>query len=189
MYLNQLVNGFLGAALLTFTVSAQATLITFEEFGITNDFTDSGEVTGDEWAASGVLFSTDGYALNIGYTSGSQPNSLGAAANPGNDFDGNLTIQFTGGSSYTDVFFNIFNTPFQASAYAADNTLLTTLTSGTDFDQIFDFSGYAVNRIEISGTEYAIDDLSFDVPEPAVLALFGIGLAGMGFSRRMRKGS
>ena len=181
----------IGFALSACAMSAQATLITFEEFGITNDTSGNGEVTGNEWVASGVVFSTNGIALNIGGTTGSSPNSLGADAVSTNDFDGNLTVQFLGGVSYTDVFFTIFNTPFQASAFAADNTLLTTIVSGTDFTQLFDFSGFAVNRIEISGDFYAIDDLSFNtvagVPEPSTLALFGLGLAGLGFARRARK--
>ena len=182
--------GVLGVALLAFTISAKATLITFDEFGLVNDGAGNGEVTGNEWAASGVQFSTSGIALNLGNTTGSQPNSLGADAVSTNDFDGNLTIQFLNGISYTDVFFTIFNTPFQASAYASDDTLLNTLTSGPDFTQLFDFTGYAVNRIEITGSFYAIDDLSFttsaSVPEPAILSLLALGLAGIGFSRKRK---
>lgn len=190
MNISRLKQRILCLALLTFTLSAQATLITFEEFGIVNNNGFNGEVTGNEWAASGVLFSTDGLALNIGFTTGSQPNSLGADDVTENDFEGNLTVQFTGGMSYTDVFFTILNTPFEASAYAADNTLLDTISSGPDFTQLFDFSGFAVNRIEISGIGYAIDDLNFstaaNVPEPSILVLIGIGLAGLRITRKRK---
>jgi hypothetical protein len=38
-----------------------------------------------------------------------------------------------------------------------------------------------------SGTPWAMDDVTVDLPEPASLALFGVALAGMGMGRRRGK--
>lgn len=185
---------FLGFSFFIYSISSQAAVITFEEFGLVNNIGGNGEVTGNEWAGSGVEFSTNGIALNLGGTVGSTPNSLGADLSAADDFSGNLSIQFLNGVSYTDVFFTIFNTPFEASAFSSDNNLLTTLSSGGDFTQLFDFTGFAVNRIEITGTFYAIDDLNFStasvsaVPVPAAVWLFGSGLFGLiGMGKRKSK--
>ncbi len=174
-----------------FAAPSLAAVITFDEFGLINDGSNGGEVTGNEWAASGVVFSTPDLQLNLGATTGSAPNALGADVS-NNDFDGQININFTGGLSYTDVMFTIFNTPFQAQAFDIGGSLLTTLTSGTDFTQLFDFSGFAVNKLVVTGSFYAIDDLSFStvstVPVPAGLPLLTGGLALMGFvgSRRRK---
>lgn len=51
----------------------------------------------------------------------------------------------------------------------------------------FNVAGVYEMEIRLNGSG-AIDNLNFTkVPEPATLALFGIGLAGMGFARKKRK--
>lgn len=191
-------NGFIAAAFALATVgAASAATITFEEFGITNNGAAGGEVTGNEWAALGVVFSTPDLELNIGGTTGSQPNSLGADANGPNDFSGQIDIQFTGGLSYTDVTFTIFNTPFQAQAFDLVGNLLSTLSSADgEFSQLFDFSGFAVNSISVTGTFYAIDDLQFStvaspsaIPIPAGFPLLISGLALLGLAGVRRRKS
>ena len=170
---------------------ANATVITFDEY--TNVDYSGGEVTGVEWISDGILFSTPDLELNIGYTTGSSPNSLGASVNSG-DFDGSVYFEFIDYKYVTDLSFTIFNTPFQASAYDVSGNLLTTLVSGSDFTQYFDFSGYNVNSVQISGSEYAIDDVTFTelhnsnpVPEPTTMLLFSTGLAGLVGNRLRRK--
>jgi len=165
---------------------AGAVTITFDEF--TNS--GHGEITGNEYLTQGIQFWTPDWILNLGGTTGSSPNSLGADKNTLNDFDGGVNFQFTNNRSANDVTFTIFNTPFQAKAYDVNNVLLKTINSGGDFTQYFDFSGHAVNRVEVTGSFYAIDDVSFTldaVPEPASIAMWGLGAVGACLYTRRRK--
>lgn len=173
------------------TTAAHAVVINFDDY--TNDTSANNELDGTEYAALGVVFSTPGLALNLGGTTISGPNSLGADSSTFDDFSGQIDIQFTGGLSYLDVTFSIFNTPYEAKAFDINGTLLSTLSSaGGALTQFFDFSGFLVNKIEVTGDFYAIDDLSFNnnisaVPLPAGLPLYGAGIALLGFMGWRRK--
>ncbi|MFC1747748.1 hypothetical protein ACFL2V_02975 [Pseudomonadota bacterium] len=169
--------------------SANATVIDFDTYS--NSSSGNGELLGDEYISSGIEFSTSGLALNIGATTGSGPNSLGADSNSVNDFDGDITIQFTSGFFVDDLSFLIFNTPYLASAFDVFGNLLTTLT-GTGFSTTFDFSGFDVNRVDISGDFYAIDDVSFGelhsgnvVPAPTSLLLLITGLIALRYFKKV----
>ena len=170
---------------------ASAVTLTFDDLGLSYGDT----FNGNEYASYGVDFSTPDIRLAIGSSMVSSPNSLGAHTTTGNDeFNGTIKMDFTTGFYVSDLQFTIFNTPFTASAYDVDGSLLTTLTYGTDSTQLFDFSGFDVNSVTISGTWYAIDDVTFGqltpsspVPEPATFILLGSGLAGLAFYRRKRK--
>jgi hypothetical protein len=166
---------------------AHATVLTFDDLGLV--FGDT--FVGNEYAGFGINFSTPDVRLGIGTTTGSSPNSMGAHETAGNDFNGQIDINFDAGFFVTDLMFTIFNTPFEASAFDVGGNLLSTIVSGPDFTQLFDFSGHAVNSVVITGTLYAIDDVTFGdlqaVTEPGTLALLGIGLLGFGFARRVKK--
>ena len=58
---------------------------------------------------------------------------------------------------------------------------------------LVEFGGFDVTRVEVDFTGsfgYSLDDLTFNtvrqVPEPASLALLGIGLAGIGIATRKK---
>ena len=62
--------------------------------------------------------------------------------------------------------------PYRASGWI--------IISGAHFDSIQVSEGTYTNYL-------AMDDLAFSVPEPGTLGLLGLGLAGMGMSRRKKK--
>lgn len=79
-----------------------------------------------------------------------------------------------------------------------DNLLDTQMLSGAAH-QTYTLAMAGIHRIEILNTTgttagYMVDDIEFNtvvaaaVPEPGALALFGLGLAGLGFVRRRRVG-
>lgn len=172
------------AMVFTVTNAANATTITFDAY--VNNGSGNGEVTGNEWISDGIIFYTPDLALNLGTTTGSSPNSLGADLLVPEDFDGELVFEFTGNQFADDLSFTIFNTPFQAMAYDVNDVLLTTIVSGSAFTQLFNFTGFDVNRVNITGDFYAIDDVNFgtlqtssSVPEPGTMLLLGFGLIGL----------
>ena len=89
--------------------------------------------------------------------------------------------QSYGGSSIT---FNAFD--------SASNLLETISTTGDWINTSFASSGiYRIDALQPNdGWGWGLDNLSFDgsvsVPEPASIALIGLGLAGIGFSRKKK---
>lgn len=72
-----------------------------------------------------------------------------------------------------------------------DNFTLSTFANGTftvrlGSDYRLDFAGCINDYCDLSGRVVASGSLPVSVPEPASMALFGIGLAGLGLVRRKR---
>lgn len=175
-----LVGFIIGVFLFGMAGMAYAVTITFDAFVDEGDR--GGEVLGNEWLCEGILFSTPDAELNLGISTGSSPNSLGANITPGgNDFSGGVSFEFIDNNYASELSFTVFKTPVQASAYDLLGNLLKTLSNVSDNTQIFDFSGNDVHRVDIAGSFYSIDDVTFTlntqpVPEPATMILLGIGL-------------
>jgi hypothetical protein len=87
--------------------------------------------------------------------------SFGIALSPGS-----LLLEASDPGTFPDWF--TFATSFVASAISHD-IIFTSERSGTDF-------AYAIDNIIVTAA----------VPEPSIIALFGLGLVGIGFARRRR---
>lgn len=164
---------------------AASTLIDFDELAL-------GVVVDNEYSGLGVTISgTTGYdgtgAATDVVSSGWDPIYIG---NRSNSWNGSIVFDFSVGITQFGLEL-IDSTPSYLSVYDSSDNLIESVTTILNGHNIFtgiDTGGILISKAIISGQFYAIDDVQFNasVPEPAILALFGLGLVGMSFSRKKK---
>lgn len=176
-------------ATLTFANQAGATVINFDSFA------DSTILAVGSFDAIGVRFNQKLAVDNGG--SGTLPQSAPNAAINTDAFGGDITGFFLGPVTAVD-FISVYagdsggdSDTVTLFGYDALNNLVDSDTFTGLSAQTLSISGAGITRFEIiqSGL-IGIDDFTFNatsVPEPGTLALLGMGLAGVAFSKRRFK--
>lgn len=164
-----------------FATAAQANVVT-----INFDNYAKGSLLNTDYAGLGVTFNstaavregdTDGVTSPVNFANGSF-----------NDYKTPLELIFDDFATSISAY-NVRNSAFTLSVYDVNGVLLAS-ESATAFAQQVLISG--VGNIKMarftSPSGYGIDDLSFEtaVPEPASLALIGLGMLGVAATRRRK---
>jgi hypothetical protein len=176
------INKFITVLALSICGSASAAVIDFESYSV-------GEILTAGTDLGGLFFDQDIQVFDLSQFPPDASGNVAASNDPiGGDFSGGFTSAVTS-----------FSLAIGDDGFDLDSAILSVFDANfvlIDTDSFFEqkvgstlsVSGAGIKYFSVDQTELVIfDNLTFDtqtVAEPSIIALFGLGLVGLGFARR-----
>ncbi len=198
-------NQLIAASMLVMSSASFATPIQLSDFSGSEtliDFSSGYSISGNMVTVNGATFTSDTGNLGVNNWGSYFDNISGASlGNALSDLTSDTIIRFDAGTSINRFGLLLSTSPITTwtlSAFASDDSLIESVSASMPnssdavflgLESILDISYFTITE---SGTGNGhislIDDVRFEsianVSEPASIALLGLGLAGIGFSRK-----